>query len=100
MKTADALLSQECHFVFIFSQFTTPEPAVSLTLKAPITTAAEDIHLIFFQWLSEKIRLDVSAESSARQRIHMKHQALFSSKSKSKKNKVSSAAIFVWRFKG
>ena len=30
----------------------------------------------------------------------MKHQALFSSKDKAKKNKVSSAAIFVWRFKG
>ena len=30
----------------------------------------------------------------------MKHQALFSSKDKSKKIKVSSAAIFVWRFKG
>ena len=35
----------------------------------------------------EKIRLDVSSESSARQRIHMKNQALFSSKDKSKKLK-------------
>ena len=38
-------------------------------------------------------------ESSARQRIHMKNQALFSWKDKSKKFKMSSAAIFVWRFK-
>ena len=30
----------------------------------------------------------------------MKNLALFSSKDKSKKNKRSSAAIFVWRFKG
>ena len=30
----------------------------------------------------------------------MEHQALFSSKDKSKKIKVSSAAIFVWHFKG
>ena len=30
----------------------------------------------------------------------MKHQALFSTKDKRKKNKMSSAAIFVWRFKG
>ena len=30
----------------------------------------------------------------------MKHQALFSLKDKSKKIKVPSAAIFVWRFKG
>ena len=31
-----------------------------------------------------KIRLDVSSESSARQRIHLKRQALFSLKDKSK----------------
>ena len=37
-----------------------------------------------FHCFSEKIRLDVSSESSARQRIHMKNQALFSSKDKSK----------------
>ena len=54
---------------------------VNLTLKAPITTAADDIHKYFFIFLSEKIRLDVSSESSA----HMKNQALFSSKDKSKK---------------
>ena len=30
----------------------------------------------------------------------MKNQVLFSSKDKSKTNKVSSAAIFVWHFKG
>ena len=29
----------------------------------------------------------------------MKHEALLSLKDKSKKNKMSSAAIFVWRFK-
>ena len=33
--------------------------------------------LIFFHCFSEKIRLDISCESSARQRIHMKHQVLF-----------------------
>ena len=51
-----------------------------LTLKVPITTAADDINIfsLFFR------RLDVSSESSARQRIHLKHQALFSSKDKSK----------------
>ena len=52
-----------------------------LILKAPITTAADDIH-IFFIVFSGKKRLDVSSESSARQRIHMKKQALFSSKDK------------------
>ena len=58
-----------------------------LTLKAPVTTAADDIHKYFSIVFSEKIRLDVSSESSARQRIHMKNQALFSSKGKSKKLK-------------
>ena len=42
---------------------------------------------IFCHCFSEKIRLDVSSESSARQRFHMKNQALFSSKDKSKKLK-------------
>ena len=39
---------------------------------------------IFCHCFSEKIRLDTSCESSARQRFHMKHQVLFSSKNKSK----------------
>ena len=60
---------------------------VYLTLKAPITTAADDIHKYFFIVFSEKIRLDVSSESSARQRIHMKNQALISLKDKIKKLK-------------
>ena len=54
----------------------------------PITTAADDILKYFFIVIfSEKIRLTVSRESSARQRIHMKNQALFSLKDKSKKLK-------------
>ena len=56
-------------------------------LKEPITTAADDIHKYFFNCFSEKIILDVSNESSAGQRIHMKNQALFSSKDRSKKLK-------------
>ena len=52
-----------------------------LTLKAPITTAADNKSYFFslFFWL------DVSNESSARQMIHMKNQTLVSSKDKSKK---------------
>ena len=42
------------------------------------------INLYFFIVFSEKIRDDVSSESSARQRIHMKNQAIFSLKYKSK----------------
>ena len=58
----------------------------NLNLKAPITTAADNIDkYFFFFFFSEKIRLDISFESSARQRIHMKLQALFSLKNKSNK---------------
>ena len=53
----------------------------------PITTAADDIHKYLFIGFSEKIRLDVSSESSAGQRIHMKSQALFLGKVKTKKLK-------------
>ena len=38
-----------------------------------------------FHCFLEKIRLDVSSESSAGQRIHLKNQALFSLKDKCKK---------------
>ena len=55
-----------------------------LTFKLPITTAADDIHKYFFTVFTEKIRFDVSSESFSRQRIHMKNQALFSLKDKSK----------------
>ena len=37
-----------------------------LTLIALITTAADDIHKYFFHCFSEKIRLDVSSESSSK----------------------------------
>ena len=45
-------------------------------------------HSYFFHCFSEKIRLDVSSESSARQRIHMKNQALFLRKIKVKNQNV------------
>ena len=67
---------------------------IVMTLKAPVTTTTDDIHKYFFIFFSEKIRLDISCESFARQRIHMKLQALFSLKNKCKKIKVLSAAIF------
>ena len=47
-------------------------------LKRQTKIAADDI-LIFYFYLSKKIRLDVSSDSSAWQRIHMKkNHALFS----------------------
>ena len=58
------------------------------------------IVFVFLFFFSEKIRLDVSSESSARQRIHMKKiKPSFLRKIKYK-IKISSAAIFVRRFKG
>ena len=46
----------------------------TLTGEVPITTPADDSFEYFFHCLLEKISLDVSCESSARQRIHTKHQ--------------------------
>ena len=69
-----------------------------LTPKVPITTAADDIHKYLFIVFQKK--LDLMFQVNPRQRIHMKNQALFSSKDKSEKIKMSSAAIFVWHFKG
>ena len=52
---------------------------------------------IFFYCFSEKIRLDNSCESSARQMIHMKHQAFLRKidVTKNKEIKVSSAAVLL-----
>ena len=72
----------------------------TLTLKAPITTAADDSLEYFSIVFSERIRLDISSESSARQRIHMKNQALFSSKDKSKKLKCHLLQFLYGAFKG
>ena len=52
-----------------------------LTLKAQTKISTDDI-LIFSFYLSKKIKLDFSCESSAYQKIHMKHQVLFSLKKK------------------
>ena len=71
-----------------------------LTLKAPIKTGADDS----LEYFSEKIRLDISFESSARQRIHMKHQALLFPKLKvnnnNNNNKSVVCCIFALLFKG
>ena len=69
----------------------------TLTLKAPIRTAADDTFKYIF-FFSYKIILDILCESYAKQTIHMEFQGLFSKKKYF--FKVSSAAIFAWRFKG
>ena len=69
-----------------------------LSLKAPITTAEDDIHKYVFIVFQRKIRLDVLSESSARQRTHMKNQAIFSSKDISKKIKCRLLQFFFGAF--
>ena len=53
--------------------------AILLTLKVPITTAAENN---FTFYLFSENSLNISCESSAEQMIHMKGQDLFSVKTK------------------
>ena len=65
-----------------------------LTLKMPIRLQQTTFINTFALFSRENKTFDISCESSARQRIQMKHQALFSTKDKSTK-KVSSAAIFI-----
>ena len=60
-----------------------------LTLKEPITTAADNSFSVFVCFLggeggSKKIDLDISCKLSAKQTIYIKWQDLFSLKSKTK----------------
>ena len=64
-----------------------------LTLKAPITTKADDnLFLIFFFFFNftfqKKTSLEISCESSAKQTIYMKYQDLFSLKKIKIKKKI------------
>ena len=60
------------------------------TLKAPNKNCSRRHFNFYF-----KIRHDVSSESSARQRIHLKHQVLFSLKTIKKYLWMSSAAVVI-----
>ena len=59
-------------------------PSIRLTLQAASKIAADDTFSIFNFYLPKKIRLDVLCDSSAKQRIHMKYQALFYQKNNEK----------------
>ena len=56
--------------------------------------AANNILFFFFFYFLEKIRTDISCESSAQQMIHMKCQVLFSLKNKNE-IKMSFAAVVI-----
>ena len=70
------------------------------TLEEPSKTVANDTFIFYFDLL-KKIRLDVLCESSAKQRIHMEYQVLFSWKKKDKKktkkkySRLPSAAVMI-----
>ena len=66
--------------LLVYQWTANPDCVDHLTLKAPITTAADDIFFLIFFNFSEKTSLDIRCESSAWQMIHMKCQDLFSLK--------------------
>ena len=70
-----------------------------LTLSAPNKNYSRR-HFFFYFYLSKEIKLDVSCESSARQRIHMKYQVLFSLKNN--ENVFMNVVCYSrdWHFKG
>ena len=78
----------------------------ALTLKSAKQNCSSQHSIYYFFFFPEKMRLDISCESSARQMIHMKYQALFSKKKNNlsdplphspppKKIKMSSAAFVI-----
>ena len=64
------------------------------------TKIAADDTLFFYFYLSTEIRLDVSCESSAQQRISMKYQVLFSLKNNEKVYINVVCCSRDWPFKG
>ena len=69
------------------------------SLKRQTKIAADDILIVYF-YLSKKIRLDFSCESSSEQRIHLKDQVLFSLKNNEKIFMNVVCCSRDWRFKG
>ena len=71
-----------------------------LALKCQIEIAADETLIFFYFYLLKKIRLDVSCESSAGQRIHIKYQVLLSLKNSEKILKTAVCCSPDWSFKG
>ena len=72
-----------------------------LTLKAPITTAADDNFCNIFTYFLQKVRYDrYIMRIGCQQTILMKYHALFVIFVKRQNSKLSSAANYRWRFKG
>ena len=73
---------------------------LQLTLKAPNKNLQQTTLIFLNFYLSKKIRLDVSCESSAKHRIHMKYHALFYQKNNEKIFKTAVCCSRDWRLKG
>ena len=71
-----------------------------LTLKAPITTAADDKFCDKFSQFSTTIRYDITWESSVSRRFSLNIMAYLLSLKKQQNLQLSSAANYRWRFKG
>ena len=72
-----------------------------LTVKAPKNCSRRHFNFLrFYFYLPKKIRLDVSSESSAKQRIHLKHQVLFFLKNNEKIFMNAVCCSRDWLFKG
>ena len=72
----------------------------NLTLKKCQTKVAADDILSLYFYLLKKIMLDFSCESSAKQRIHIKYQALFYQKNNEKLFRIVVCSSRDWHFKG
>ena len=77
VKNSDQPLPAFCP---VFSVTPGAPKLIELALKAP----NKNCIFIFYFYLLKKIRIDLSCESSAEQRIHLKHQVLFILKSNEK----------------
>ena len=73
---------------------------LKLTLKAPITSAADDKFLRHFSKFSIRIRYDITWESSASRRFSWNIMPYWLFLKKRQNLKLSSAANYRWRFKG
>ena len=64
-------------------------------LSGELSCPCDRSSLSFYFYLLREIRLDVSCDSSAQQRIHVKYQVLFSLKNNKKCSRLPPAAVMI-----
>ena len=92
----------KCTWLYAADIFRTPKimAGQGLTLRAPITTAADDKFCDIFPYFWKKIRYDISWESSASRRFSRNIMPGLLFLKKQQNLKLSSAAKCRWRFNG